>query len=350
MRDRAVLILKVVCIGLAAWLAWELVHAGRNANPLAQVTVPDVPTLPADTNAPPVTANKPPSMKPGADAIVPGANTNGAIVAVDTNAAPHKKAHTSGTNAAPIAATSDSTNSAAATNVTITSNVVAVTNVVVHPSTNESATMAADTNAPVDVTKNAALSNNVPSTAIVSSQTNASGSNMVATVPTNTAAAGTNITLTKTSGGTNAVGDSARTNSTNSAIAKASSAHPPNAAAMAAMMGGPGGKAPAKLSPEIQARVNRVYESEIFAPIMHPMPMALLGIAGNMAFLRGPTGQTGLVKEGDNLGDVKLLRIGTNRVLVEQDGKNQELMIFSGLGGESLLSKTNDSSNETTKH
>jgi len=349
MRDRAALILKVICIGLAAWLAWELVHAGRNANPLAQVTVPDVPTLPADTNAPPVVANKPPSMKPGADAIVTGANTNGAIVAVDTNATPHKKAHTSGTNAAPIAATLDSTNSEAVTNVPVTSNVVAVTNVVGHSSTNESATMAADTNAPVAVTTNAALNNNVPSTEIVSSQTNTPGSNLVANLSTNAAASGTNITLTKTSSGTNAVGDSARTNSTNTAT-KASSAHPQNAAAMAAMMGGPGGKAPAKLSPEIQARVNRVYESEIFAPIMHPMPMALLGIAGNMAFLRGPTGQTGLVKEGDNLGDVKLLRIGTNRVLVEQDGKKQELMIFSGLGGESLLSKTNDSSNETTKH
>jgi hypothetical protein len=117
------------------------------------------------------------------------------------------------------------------------------------------------------------------------------------------------------------------------------------------MMGGPGGRKPAApLPPEIQARVDRVYESEIFAPVMHPMPMALLGIAGKAAFLRAPNGQTGMVKEGENLGDLKLLRVGINRVLVEQDGKTQELMIFAGLGGESLLTKTNESSNETTKN
>jgi len=350
MRDRAALILKVVCLGLAAWLAWELVHAGRNANPLAQVTIPDVPTLPADTNAPPATANKPPPLKPGANTIATGENTNGAVIAGDTNAAPRKKARAGGTNAAPIAGATDSTNIAAVTNATAAPDVSAETNSVIHPSTNESVTTTAGTNAPVAATTSATLSNHQSFTAVVPSQTNASGSNLDANLSTNAVASGTNIALTKTSGGTNLVANAAGTNAANSATAKASSAHPPNPAALAAMMGGPGGKAPAKLPPEIQARVNRVYESEIFAPIMHPMPMALLGIAGNVAFLRGPSGQTGLVKEGDNLGDVKLLRIGTNRVLVEQDGKKQELMIFSGLGGESLISKTNDSSNETTKH
>jgi hypothetical protein len=98
-----------------------------------------------------------------------------------------------------------------------------------------------------------------------------------------------------------------------------------------------------KKSPElplpITARVVKITETELLGPIMHPLPMALLGIAGDMAFLRSPSGQTGLVKEGDELGGLKLLRIGTNRVLVEQDGKKQELMIFSGLGGDSLLPK-----------
>ena len=70
---------------------------------------------------------------------------------------------------------------------------------------------------------------------------------------------------------------------------------------------------------------------------MRPLPMALLGIAGNVAFLRAANGQTGLVKEGEDLGGLKLLRIGINRVLVEQEGQKKELMIFSGLGGESLL-------------
>jgi hypothetical protein len=75
--------------------------------------------------------------------------------------------------------------------------------------------------------------------------------------------------------------------------------------------------------------------------------MALLGIAGEDAFLRTASGQTGLVKEGDSLGDLKLLRIGINRVLVEENGEKKELTIFSGYGGESLL--TNDTSNEN-KH
>ena len=80
------------------------------------------------------------------------------------------------------------------------------------------------------------------------------------------------------------------------------------------------------------------------------MPMALLGIAGKLAFLRSPSGQTGMVKEGEDLGEIKLLRIGINRVLVEQDGQPKELMIFSGLGGESLLPKPTVTSDETTKN
>jgi len=93
------------------------------------------------------------------------------------------------------------------------------------------------------------------------------------------------------------------------------------------------------LAPEIQARVDKIVNSEIFAPVMHPLPMALLGIAGDTAFLRAASGQTGLVKAGDSLGDLKLLQIGTNRVLVEQDGQKKELTMFDGYGSDSLLSK-----------
>lgn len=92
-----------------------------------------------------------------------------------------------------------------------------------------------------------------------------------------------------------------------------------------------------ELPPEVLARLDRITDSEVLGPIMHPLPMALLGIAGNVAFLRAPSGQTGLVKEGEKLGELKLLRIGMNRVLVEDDGQKKELTIFSGLGGESLL-------------
>ena len=68
----------------------------------------------------------------------------------------------------------------------------------------------------------------------------------------------------------------------------------------------------------------------------------LLGIAGNSAFLRAPSGQTGLLREGEELGGVKLLRIGTNRVLIEHEGQKKELVIFSGFGSETLLPKAKE--------
>jgi hypothetical protein len=99
------------------------------------------------------------------------------------------------------------------------------------------------------------------------------------------------------------------------------------------------GKGP-DLPPAIQARVDRIAQSELIAPFIRPLPMALLGLAGDSAFLRAANGQTGVIKEGAELGGLKLVRIGTNRVLVEQDGLQKELIIFSGYGGESLLPKT----------
>ncbi len=53
-----------------------------------------------------------------------------------------------------------------------------------------------------------------------------------------------------------------------------------------------------------------------------------------------------MVKEGDSLGELKLLKIGINRVLVEQNGQKSELMIFSGYGGDSLLPKQKDTPDE----
>jgi hypothetical protein len=92
-----------------------------------------------------------------------------------------------------------------------------------------------------------------------------------------------------------------------------------------------------QLPPPFAAAVDRIIQSEIFGPVPRPMPIALLGIAGADAFIRSTTGQTGLVREGEELGGVKVLQIGTNRVLVEHEGQKKELTIFAGLGGESLL-------------
>jgi hypothetical protein len=70
--------------------------------------------------------------------------------------------------------------------------------------------------------------------------------------------------------------------------------------------------------------------------------MALLGIGGKFAFVRAPSGQTDLMSEGGEMGGLKMLRIGTNRVLVEHEGQQKELTIFSGFGSESLLPKGKD--------
>jgi hypothetical protein len=89
----------------------------------------------------------------------------------------------------------------------------------------------------------------------------------------------------------------------------------------------------------VQARVDKIVQSEILGSVVRPMPMALLGIAGKDAFIRGPDGQTGLVREGETLGTLKLLRLGTNRVLIEHEGQKKELTLFSGFGSETLLPK-----------
>ena len=85
--------------------------------------------------------------------------------------------------------------------------------------------------------------------------------------------------------------------------------------------------------------VDKIKQSQLFGPEVKPPPMALLGIAGKDVFLRGPNGQTGIIREGEELGGAKLIRVGTNRVIVEHEGREQELMIFEGFGSETLLQK-----------
>ena len=80
--------------------------------------------------------------------------------------------------------------------------------------------------------------------------------------------------------------------------------------------------------PAIQARVERITQSEILGAVIRPLPMALLGIAGHDAVLRSPSGQTGLLKEGEELGGGQAARIGTNRVLIEHEGQRKELTVF----------------------
>lgn len=102
--------------------------------------------------------------------------------------------------------------------------------------------------------------------------------------------------------------------------------------------GMPGGGPPAPLATNIQNQVDAIQQSEILGSLPRPQPLMLLGIAGQHAFLQTPSGQSGLAVEGEEVGGVKVLRIGANRVLVEVEGKRQELILFPGLPGESLMS------------
>jgi hypothetical protein len=294
MRDRSEQILRITCLTLAALVVLQLIHAGFQVNPLAGVKIPAVPAL--ETNS-----------------------------VASSAAVPMTKMGTSGQTNLPML-TSKETNPIA-------------TNVVMPVETNS---LAAQTNQ--------ALSSN-PATVVKIEMTNSSGvaaakiQTPVSVNATTETSAGTNLVSTNAVAQMTASNNpAAGTNPDVTGAAKISGSNLPPAMAMAEgmrvggspMMMGMPGNAP-KLSPEIQARVDKIVNSEIFAPVMHPMPMGLLGIAGETAFVRTASGQTGLVKAGDSLGDLKLLKIGINRVLVEQDGKEQELTIFNGYGGDSLL-------------
>jgi len=283
--------LKTVCLALAILVLWDLVAMARCWSPFHGVKVPELPALTANTNTSSSAANpgmasvKGPSSKP---------------------ATPNTNAASSATNR-PAAVAVVSTNSAVLTNVAM-----------------------ASTNAPAVATTNA------DAHAIAHGE---------ASAMTNAIATTTNIVAA-----TNAV--TAKTNIVAASIPAAPrpeshhSAGPPQMAGMGfnPFGGGGPGNSGADISPAMKARIGKIVDSEILGPVFHPLPMALLGIAGNVAFIRSANGQTGMVKEGDSLDDLKLLKIGINRILVEQAGEKKELTIFAGFGSDSLLS--NNSTNE----
>jgi hypothetical protein len=283
LRERAEPILKIVCCILAALVIFQLAGIVVRWNPFRGVTVPDLPSLTASTNSQTGGAHEP--------------NLTTATIK-GTNAASHSLA----TNFVATGANSNSMLQKMPAN--------------------------AGTNSALQVTllkTNAHVETNV----VTQLETKLTGTNAV--LATNLANQTTNI-LTSTNA-----------NGTNVAI-QAKPGKVIAAAGLMPEMGGmnfnpfaPPGKRGADLPPALQARINRIVDSEILGPVMHPLPMGLLGIAGEFAFLRSASGQTGLVKEGDSLDDLKLLRIGINRVLIEQGGQKKELMIFSGYGGDSLL-------------
>jgi hypothetical protein len=288
MRNRTEHILRLACLVLAVLVLAQFIRTIFHVTPFFGVRVPAVPTL--ETNSPPG-LNPAPAANPQA---ATGTNVPGMPAA--------KVATQTGTNFSTNFAAIKS----AGTNVILTNTAEnTVTNVVKNISTNIS-------------------------------------TNMVRLAGTN------HLTGTNHLAGTNV--DLAATTNPSSGISHGKS-HPMMMAGgmgfggmpgMPGMMGMPGNLPP--LPPDIQARVDKVVNSEIFAPVMHPLPMGLMGIAGDTAFLRTDSGQTGLVTNGGTLGDVKLLEIGINRVLVEQGGQKKELTIFDGFGSDSLLSQKDQSS------
>jgi len=274
--------LRLLCIVLAGLLAWEASRAVLRYNPVARLAVPAVPTLTDNTNT--IAKNKTPGL--GNVQTIAGKQT--------TN---FTAAGKSGTNAA---------------------------------ASNESETIAT---ASTMTTTNRAASNIVGAGSNAMAQTGIRATN---------GAAGKTETNAGKAGDTNAPASQAS--------AKPAKPPPPEFLAMAMAgapfgPGGMGGQGPPKLKPLIQARLDKIVESGILATLIHPQPTALIGIAGNGAMLRSASGQSGFVKEGGELGGLKLLEVGINRVLVEENGKKKELTVFEGIGGESLLPKagqTND--------
>ena len=283
MLERSLPVLRVICVALAALLLFQVGRLVVGRNPLEHLNIPAVPTLPPDTNAP-AGGTGPNSLAAlGSGKTATNTAQPGVQIAgVATNAPSGRDSGKTGSNAPP--------------------------SLLVYKGTNAPS--------PIAATK---------------SSTNS-------TEPRS----GTNETKSV------ARPDSARTNLPTTQHAPRTTQHSGLPPEMAAMGMGPSGRPGATTAPElalpIRARVYGITDSEILGPIMRPMPMALLGIAGNVAFLRASNGQTGLVKEGDSLGGLKLLRIGTNRVLVEDDGQKKELTLFSGYGGESLLPKQKENS------
>ena len=210
-----------------------------------------------------------------------------------------------------------------------------------------------------DATATAAASaNNKPASAPASGSPTSTNSGTTAT-STNKSKAGspTNSNAMGVAGSTNRSG-------TNAPIASAKGTNPPPAGGppgpppgmpmmpgmggpmpmmmmggMPGMPGMPGGRGgpSVSLDPLTTARIDKIIQSELLGPVPHPLPIALMGIAGQDAFIRTSSGMSGMIHEGAEFGGVKLLRIGTNRVLVEEGGVKKELKIFEGAGGESLL-------------
>jgi hypothetical protein len=329
LRERAEPALRIFCLILAAVVIYELAGMIARWNPFRGVKVPDLPALSATTNAPAGGGKGTNAL-----AAAKGAGTNGAPQSASTNASSLAKA---ATNAPAAGGAGSVTNTIAIAGTNVATNVIT----------------AAVTNLATKVVWQAAATNSLVTNPVAMSaaDTNLMVTNATAQVALSTNG-GTNVALSVTGVATNHATNlamSASSRDTNPAAGSKPKRKKSGGGPMADMGAGPGPAGPGvvELPAAVKTRIGRVTDSEILGPVIRPQPMALLGIAGTVAFLRSDSGQTGLVKLGDSLDDLKLLQIGINRVLIEQNGQKKELTIFSGYGGESLLQT--DTTNEN-KH
>ena len=350
--------LKITCLVLAVFVVWQLAGMVIRWNPFRGVTVPELPSLASSTNSPVGGSH---GTNLAASASIKGTNgplrsagTNttmslGNVTTNSTNSISQPMATEKGTNFV-ARAESAATETNAAVKLETRSRETNSVPVAVSEETETNHLIVAaitGTNSATPVI----ITNTTKTNSVSSLMTAENGTNSIAHLESVKTDTNEVARLATKLGGTNSP---SATNSADAGTNVASRLKPDkkstNAVPIPAMAGmnlnQPPGKRGADLSPAMQTRISKIVDSEILGPVMHPMPMALLGIAGELAFLRSASGQTGLVKPGDSLGELKLLKIGINRVLVEQNGQKEELMIFSGYGGDSLLQMNTPNENK----
>ncbi len=88
---------------------------------------------------------------------------------------------------------------------------------------------------------------------------------------------------------------------------------------------------PAPISTNAQNEIQTIQASQILGRLPQPQPIMLLGIAGQYAFLQTPYGASGLAAQGEEIGGVKVLQIGTNQITIQHNSETQNLVLFPGL-------------------
>ena len=93
---------------------------------------------------------------------------------------------------------------------------------------------------------------------------------------------------------------------------------------------------------QVKTSIEIMKRSGLFGSPPKPRPSTLIGIAGDMAIIQTGSGGTKAMSVDETFQNVKLLKLDTNRALIEENGKTRELTLYSGMGSESLIDKGGD--------